>query len=333
MFLHPQTGEEYALARTERKTGAGYRGFETHSGPDVTLEQDLLRRDLTINALALNPAGQLIDVCNGREDLDEGLLRHISPAFVEDPVRLLRIARFAAKLGQWGFRVAHGTHGLMKKMAASNDLLALKPERVQAEMWKALAESQPWRFFEVLHRSGALVRLVPELAEALGGPQSHQANSAANALVALQRATKLTPDPVIRFAVVMFQAAGLAADLSQFVSRLRVGREAAERLKDLLELAPLQHAGSDPGLLLDATKRLKPAARAHRYAACELAGQALWPDSMPEVARKLRLASGVLAEVNASEFKAQGLQGAALGAALQARQLDRLRKRLAAESC
>ena len=168
VFLHRDTGEEYALARTERKTGPGYRGFEVHAGPDVTLEQDLLRRDLTINALALDERGELIDVCNGRQDLEEGLLRHITPAFVEDPVRLLRVARFAAKLGQWGFRVAHGTYGLMKKMAVSDDLLSLKAERLQVELWKALGEAQPWRFFEVLQRCGALARLLPELAQTLG---------------------------------------------------------------------------------------------------------------------------------------------------------------------
>ncbi|MEJ2592815.1 MAG: hypothetical protein P8178_15730 [Candidatus Thiodiazotropha sp.] len=170
VFLHPQTGEEYALARTEVKTGPGYKGFAVESGPQVTLEQDLLRRDLTINALAMDEAGELIDPCGGRDDLENGLLRHITPAFSEDPVRLLRVARFAAKLGRWGFRVAHGTHGLMQKMAASPDLANLRAERVWRELVRAMGEPQPWRFFEVLHRCGALARLMPPLDRLMGDP-------------------------------------------------------------------------------------------------------------------------------------------------------------------
>jgi tRNA nucleotidyltransferase (CCA-adding enzyme) len=332
VFIHPHSGEEYALARTERKTGPGYRGFETHAGPDVTLEQDLRRRDLTINALALDETGQLIDVCNGREDLDEGLLRHISPAFVEDPVRLLRVARFAAKLGQWGFRVAHGTYGLMKKLAASGDLASLKAERLQAEMWKALAEPQPWRFFEVLQRCGALARLIPELAQVMGGQDSHQAMAGADAMAALKRATKLTPDPDTRFAVAMFQALSQASDPDVCIARMRLTKRAAERLRDLLELGSLQQTGADPELLLHLAKRLRSAGRPERYGACELAGHALWPDSMPKLARNLRLAGQVLQTVTAADLRSQGLQGAALGAALHRLQLESLRKRMANES-
>ena len=316
VFLHPETGEEYALARTERKSGPGYRGFEIYAGPDVTLEQDLLRRDLTINALALDQAGQVIDLCDGREDLDEGLLRHIPPAFTEDPVRLLRIARFAAKLGQWGFRVSHGTYGLMKKMAASEDLANLTAERLQVEMWKALAEPQPWRFFEVLHRCGALTRLIPGLTLAMGGQDSHQKGPGGDAMAPLRRVVDLTPDPAVRFAVVMFRAAGLSQAADRFVTGLRVGREAAELLQDLLDLAPLQPDARDPVLLLRTVKRLRLTARPARYDACVLAGRALWPDSMPEVARCLKLAMQVVTEVDVRELQDQGLQGAALGAAL-----------------
>ena len=155
VFIDPASGEEYALARREIKTGPGYKGFHIEAGPEVTLEEDLVRRDLTINALARDESGRLIDLFGGREDLDQGLLRHISPAFVEDPVRLLRTARFAARLGRWGFRVAHTTQGLLGQMAASGELRFLRPERVWREMKQALAEDQPWRFFEVLQRSGA----------------------------------------------------------------------------------------------------------------------------------------------------------------------------------
>jgi tRNA nucleotidyltransferase (CCA-adding enzyme) len=121
VFLHPDTHEEYALARTERKTAPGYKGFVVHADPDVTLEEDLRRRDLTINAIAEAADGTLIDPFNGREDLDQGLLRHVSPAFVEDPVRILRVARFAARFAKWGFKVAHGTHALMQRMVDNGE--------------------------------------------------------------------------------------------------------------------------------------------------------------------------------------------------------------------
>ncbi|HHO68262.1 MAG TPA: multifunctional CCA tRNA nucleotidyl transferase/2'3'-cyclic phosphodiesterase/2'nucleotidase/phosphatase, partial [Gammaproteobacteria bacterium] len=143
VFLHPETGEEYALARTERKSGHGYTGFTVHASPDVTLEQDLARRDLTINAMAMTPDGELIDPFNGREDLENGLLRHVSPAFVEDPVRILRVARFAARFAKWGFHVAHATHALMRRMVADGEVDYLVPERVWAELEKALATDSP----------------------------------------------------------------------------------------------------------------------------------------------------------------------------------------------
>ncbi len=161
VYHHPETGEEHALARVETKTGPGHRGFEVYAGPEITLEQDLRRRDLTINAMAEDADGRLIDPFHGRADLDAGLLRHVSPAFDEDPLRVLRVARFAARLGRWGFRVAHGTHQLMRYMSAGVDLRTLPAERVWQELEKALAEEQPWRFVEVLHRCGALGILVP----------------------------------------------------------------------------------------------------------------------------------------------------------------------------
>jgi hypothetical protein len=167
----------------------------------------------------------------------------------------------------------------------------------------------------------------------MGGQDSHQSESVADALAALQRVSKLTADPASRFAVVMYQAAELASDLNRFLSRLRVGREAAERLKILLELASLREVGADPGLLLQTAKRLQPVRQPQRFAACELCGQALWPDTMPGLARHLRLALTALEEVDVAELRSQGLEGAALGAALQARQLEVLSKRLVCESC
>ncbi len=328
VFIHPETGEEYALARTEEKIGSGYKGFRVYAGTDVTLEQDLLRRDLTINALAQDAEGKLIDVCNGREDLAEGLLRHITPAFVEDPVRVLRIARFAAKLGQWGFRVAHGTHGLMQHMARGADLLTLKPERVFQELWKALSEPQPWRFFEVLQRCGALQRLLPELSGVMGSQASHQPVSQADGMAALKRAVKLSDDPGIRFAVVMYHAARQAENMDRFVTGLRAGRQAVERLRDLLQLAPgLQHA-PQPRQLLQIIKQLKPATQAPRFEAFLLALAALWPERSGELENGLQLAREALESVDVSGLRAQGLAGRDLGAALLERQLAAMKEKL-----
>ena len=160
VFLHPSTHEEYALARTERKSGRGYKGFTVHAAPDVTLEDDLRRRDLTINAMAKAEDGTLIDPFHGARDLREGVLRHVSPAFAEDPVRILRVARFAAR---FGFRVHEETLQLMQRMVASGEADALVPERVWREFAKGLAEPHPERMFELLERCGLRGRLFPEL--------------------------------------------------------------------------------------------------------------------------------------------------------------------------
>ena len=160
VFLHPQTHEEYALARTERKSGRGYKGFTVHAAPDVTLEDDLRRRDLTINAMARDEAGKLIDPFGGETDLRSGVLRHVSDAFAEDPVRILRVARFAAR---FGFGVAPETLALMKSMVASGETDYLVPERVWQEFSKGLLENAPKRLFDVLEQCGLRSKLLPEL--------------------------------------------------------------------------------------------------------------------------------------------------------------------------
>jgi tRNA nucleotidyltransferase (CCA-adding enzyme) len=332
VFIHPETGEEYALARTEVKSGAGYKGFEVYAGPDVTLEQDLRRRDLTINALAMDETGQLIDCCNGREDLDEGLLRHITPAFVEDPVRLLRIARFAAKLGQWGFRVAHGTHGLMKKMASSEDLLSLKPERIYREMWKALGEPQPWRFFEVLHRCGALARLMPDLASCLGRQEAHRAAAQPDPMAALQRSARLTRDPAVRFAVVFYPAVLRAQEPDRFVDGLRVGKQAKLQLQDLQALLPQLERENGAERLLQNVRRLQADRQPERLTRLIQALQALLPEQAAETERRLRMAAEVLGSTEVARLREQGLQGAELGRALRENQLERLRELMERES-
>lgn len=172
VFLHPRSHEEYALARTERKTGPGYKGFQVHASPEVTLEQDLARRDLTINAIARDTDGRLIDPHGGVNDIRAGILRHVSPAFVEDPVRILRVARFAARFEQ--FSIAPETLALMRAMVDKGEVDALVPERVWQEIAKGLMEKKPSRMFYTLRESGALARILPEVARLFGVPQPEQ---------------------------------------------------------------------------------------------------------------------------------------------------------------
>ncbi|AAU90718.1 multifunctional CCA addition/repair protein [Methylococcus capsulatus] len=204
VFLHPETHEEYALARTERKTAPGYRGFVVHAAPDVTLEQDLERRDLTINAMAETPDGRLVDPFGGRRDLEARLLRHVSSAFAEDPVRILRVARFTARLTPLGFRVAPETLVEMRRMVEAGEVDALVPERVWAEFAKALAEPAPSAFFRTLRDCGALKRLFPEIERLFGVPQPPrhhpEIDTGVHTLMVLDQAARLTADPSARFA-------------------------------------------------------------------------------------------------------------------------------------
>lgn len=172
VFLHPRTHDEYALARTERKTTRGYKGFQVYAAPEVTLEQDLARRDLTINAIARDEAGAIIDPFHGVNDIKAGILRHVSEAFVEDPVRILRVARFAARFEQ--FSIAPETLGLMREMVSNGEVDALVPERVWQELAKGLMEGRPSRMFLTLRECGALARILPELDRLFGVPQPEQ---------------------------------------------------------------------------------------------------------------------------------------------------------------
>ncbi len=201
VFLHPQTKEEYALARTERKSGRGYKGFTVYSGADVTLEQDLARRDLTINAMAESLDGALIDPYGGARDLQSGILRHVSPAFAEDPLRVLRVARFAAR---FDFTLADETLELMRALVAAGEMEALVAERVWQEWERALGERHPARFFEVLRRCGALARLFPEIEALFGVPQPPEhhpeIDTGVHTLMVLDQAARLSADTRVRFA-------------------------------------------------------------------------------------------------------------------------------------
>ena len=205
VFLHPQTHEEYALARTERKTAPGYKGFAFHASPDVTLEQDLARRDLTINAMAKAEDGGIVDPFNGRADLDARIFRHVSDAFAEDPVRILRLARFAARFTD--FTVAPETEALMRDMVRAGEVDALVPERVWQELSRGLMEARPSRMFEVLRGCGALARILPEL-DALWGvpqPEKHhpEIDTGVHVMMVVDDAARQGYHLVIRFAALM----------------------------------------------------------------------------------------------------------------------------------
>ncbi len=204
VFLHPETHEEYALARTERKTAPGYHGFQLKATATVTLEEDLLRRDLTINAIAQDDNGSLIDPCHGITDIKNKRLRHVSTAFTEDPVRLLRVARFAARYAHLGFKIADETMTLMKTMVKAGEVDALVPDRIWQEMKKALGEKTPGRFIEVLRDCGALAQIIPELDCLFGIPQpvAHhpEVDTGIHTLLVLEQASKLSSDEDVRLA-------------------------------------------------------------------------------------------------------------------------------------
>jgi tRNA nucleotidyltransferase (CCA-adding enzyme) len=207
VFLHPDTHEEHALARLERKVAPGYRGFTTQFSPDVTLEEDLRRRDLTINAMAETAGGDIVDPYGGRRDLEARLLRHVSESFIEDPLRVLRVARFAARYAELGFRVAPETVALMRRMTESGELTALVPERVWQETERALGESRPDVFFETLRECGALQVTFPELAALYGVPQPPrwhpEIDTGVHVMLALRYSAASGASTAVRFAVLM----------------------------------------------------------------------------------------------------------------------------------
>ena len=207
VFLHPKTKDEYALARTERKSGHGYHGFEFYTDVAVTLEQDLIRRDLTINAIAMDDAGNIYDPYGGQLDLENRLLRHVSDAFVEDPLRVLRIARFAARYKALGFKIADETLALMTELASSGELQALTPERVWKETSRALMEDHADEYFEVLRACGALKVLFPEIDALFGVPQRPEyhpeIDCGIHTMMSLQQACKGQYSLDVRFAVLV----------------------------------------------------------------------------------------------------------------------------------
>ncbi|KAF3978596.1 MAG: multifunctional CCA addition/repair protein [Methylococcales symbiont of Iophon sp. n. MRB-2018] len=222
VFLHPHSHEEYALARTERKTAPGYKGFSVHASPEVTLEQDLARRDLTINAIAQDEDGHIIDPYHGQKDLENRIFRHVSPAFSEDPVRILRIARFAARFSHLGFTIAKETMQLMKQMVVQGETDHLVAERIWSELEKALSEKTPSAFFYTLKECNALATIFPEIEQLFGVPQPEkhhpEIDTGVHSLMCLEQATKLSPSSEVRLAALLHDLGKAATDPNKWPS-------------------------------------------------------------------------------------------------------------------
>lgn len=323
VFKHPESDEEYALARIETKVAPGYQGFKFDASTRVTLEQDLARRDLTINAMAQDEDGDLIDPYNGRDDLDAGLLRHVTPAFSEDPVRVLRIARFAAKLGAYGFRVAHSTHGLMKAMVASGEISALNPQRVWQEMKKAFGYSQPWRFFEVLHASGALAEIAPKFVP-LMSDSGHLDASVSEAIGALKHVTSECDEDLIRFAVWGSYAVDSIEEAEALAADLKLEKTFADLLKAVCRAKALFPTSAVPKTLFEFLKVFQGLKGAKLFYDVILVMSYIQGDRA--MCHHLMQASELTQTVSAAEFS--GIQGRALGEAIASRQLEVIQEML-----
>ncbi|MGM0449500.1 MAG: multifunctional CCA tRNA nucleotidyl transferase/2'3'-cyclic phosphodiesterase/2'nucleotidase/phosphatase [Pseudomonadota bacterium] len=306
VFLHPETHEEYALARTERKSGHGYHGFEVHSAPDVTLEEDLKRRDLTVNAMARDAEGHLVDPFGGEQDLADRVLRHVSPAFAEDPLRILRTARFAARLAPLGFEVAEETMALMRSMVAEGEVDHLVPERVWQETRRALHEAHPRVFFEVLDACGALAVVMPEIvapAEVLGW-----------GLDALERAVGISDTTEVRYGALV---AMLDADtVHAFSERLRVPNSCRDIAVSSAALPrwPLPLSADWVEQLLEKADAWR---RPERFELLLLVMEACGLEE--QAAAQVREARSQAVAVDPKALMKEGYQGKALGEAITAR--------------
>jgi tRNA nucleotidyltransferase (CCA-adding enzyme) len=347
VFLHPETGEEYALARTERKQGHGYHGFAVDFHPGVTLEEDLARRDLTINAMARDSRGRLIDPFGGSRDLQGRVLRHVSPAFREDPLRVLRVARFAARFAPLGFRVDPDTLELMREITASGELEHLVPERVWSEIAAAMATAEPGRFVQVLRDCGALAVLLPEVDRLFGVPQpvEHhpEVDTGAHVLLALNLAADSGATPQAVFALLLHDlgkgltpAAELPRHLGHDVKGVPLVEAACARLRapgSWRELALLvcrlhlrahrmgeMRPAALMRLLEDAGLLRKPELLTDFLAACEAdyRGRQGRQDRPYPQAERLRTALQAALAVQARELDTAGLEGVEIGAKLRA---------------
>ena len=354
VFLHPDSGEEHALARTERKTGPGYRGFELRYSPDVTLEDDLRRRDLTINAMARDPDGSLIDPHGGRVDLEARKLRHVSEAFNEDPVRILRVARFLARFQPLGFTIAPETVARMRAMVAAGEADALVPERIWQETDRALGEPAPEAWLRALRDCGALARIFPELDALYGVPQPEkwhpEIDTGLHIELVLQAAADLTAEPRIRFAALMHDLGKGRTPRSKWPrhigheeSSVQLVLEASARLRvpvDYRELAVLAarwhgiaHRAEElrPRTILDLLESCDAFRRPERFRGLLLAFEAdsrgrggLRQRPYPQ-AEILRGAQEKALAVTLSDKDREGLSGEKIGELLRRRRLAALK--------
>lgn len=338
VFLHPETHEEYALARTERKIGAGYRGFVTEFSPTVTLAQDLLRRDLTVNAIAQAEDGRLIDPFGGRADLEGRVLRHVSDAFVEDPVRILRVARFLARFAPLGFTVAEETLALMRTMVQSGEVDALVPERVWKELERALGEPAPRAAIEILRVCGALKVLLPEVDALFGVPQRAEwhpeIDTGEHVLLTLDVATARKADTPIKFALLMHdlgkaltpaetwprhhdhESLGLAA-IETVCARWRVPQEFRELALLACRWHTHVHRGNElrPGTLLEFFEKADAFRRSARFASllevceCDARGRLGFADRPYPQRVRIEAALAAARRVSLSEAERAGASG------------------------
>jgi tRNA nucleotidyltransferase (CCA-adding enzyme) len=346
VFLHPETHEEYALARTERKHGRGHRGFMFHAAPDVTLDQDLARRDLTINAMARDAEGTLIDPYGGASDLERGVLRHVGPAFAEDPLRVLRVARFAARLG---FTVAPETEALLERIAASGELATLTPERVWRELATALMEAHPSRFLSLLHRCGALGQLLPEIDRVFPARSRRSVGTVVESRTPLLRALDASAAAgdalAVRYAVLAGGLGAPAAGGTKSPARnLRLAAAVNRRLKAPAECSALALLLARQGGRLDRAQELRAAElldlvlavdalrRPARLEHLLRAGALTWSARTGRAATdypaagRLHAALDVLRSVNASAIAARAATRATVGKRLRAARLKALRE-------
>jgi len=333
VFLHPKTHEEYALARTERKIGPGYKGFACYAAPDVSLEDDLKRRDLTINAMAQNNRGDLFDPFQGQKDIENKFLRHVSPAFSEDPVRILRVARFMARFAPLGFRVAKETMELMKVMVSAGEIQTLVAERVWQEFCRALMEPAPQAFIKTLYDCGALAILFPELQELYTKYErvaDQRARGQHNFLSVLKKAVALTDDPQVRFAALLCDfGKGVAKEETQTgvhkIQALCQRYRIPHTYQSLAIIAATYHLLCHRALELDAqslyillekTDAFRQSSRLDQFLlVCEADFQAYSGLAHSIYLQKDRVLSAFAAakKVSANKIKNLGINGAALG--------------------
>ena len=353
VFLHPETHFEYALARRERKTGPGYRGFVTEFSPDITLEEDLLRRDLTVNAMAQREDGTIIDPHGGQRDLAARVLRHVSAAFSEDPVRVLRVARFAARFAQLGFRVHESTMELMRGMVAAGEVSALVSERVWQETERALGESQPQVFFEVLRECGALAVIFPEVDALFGVPQPPQwhpeVDTGVHLMLCLRRSAELDAPLTVRFAVlahdlgkgttprdqwprhVMHESRGLSL-VDALCSRLRVPAAHSELARMTCKQHTNVHRALElrPETVLNLLEECDAFRRADRFSElllacqCDAQGRTGLENSPYPQREYLEDARAAAAAMQLTASERTGLAGPAIARALKERRLAAL---------